>query len=181
MAQGRSGISLIAIGALIATGFVIVRCSIDGSDAAQAGVSFQTRYVTADDLNCRASSSTASPVVTTYRHGDGLTTLRTENGWTEIDRLGGSCWASADYLASERPAPRPVARSTLLAAAEPPPPPPPARLTEPRPAAIGAHCGAKYYCSEMNSCGEAYFHLQQCGLSRLDGDGDGMPCESICR
>ena len=42
-------------------------------------------------------------------------------------------------------------------------------------------CGAKTYCREMTSCAEAKFYLQQCGLNRLDGDGDGIPCESICR
>ena len=42
-------------------------------------------------------------------------------------------------------------------------------------------CGTKTYCREMVSCAEAEFHLQQCGLTRLDGDGDGVPCESICR
>ena len=42
-------------------------------------------------------------------------------------------------------------------------------------------CGSKTYCTEMSSCSEARFHLEQCGLSRLDGDGDGMPCESLCR
>ena len=42
-------------------------------------------------------------------------------------------------------------------------------------------CGSKTYCREMTSCEEAMFYLQQCGLNRLDGDGDGIPCESICR
>ena len=40
-------------------------------------------------------------------------------------------------------------------------------------------CGVKTYCREMASCAEAKFYLQQCGLSRLDGDGDGIPCESV--
>ncbi len=44
----------------------------------------------------------------------------------------------------------------------------------------GFGCGRKTYCSQMNSCGEAYFYLQHCGLTRLDGDGDGKPCERIC-
>lgn len=48
-------------------------------------------------------------------------------------------------------------------------------------AAIGFTCGAKRYCREMTSCAEARFHLSQCGLSRLDGDGDGIPCETLCR
>lgn len=41
-------------------------------------------------------------------------------------------------------------------------------------------CGAKRYCREMRSCAEARFYLLQCGLNRLDGDGDGVPCEEIC-
>jgi endonuclease YncB( thermonuclease family) len=42
-------------------------------------------------------------------------------------------------------------------------------------------CGVKTYCREMVSCREARFHLETCGLSRLDGDGDGVPCEGVCR
>ena len=42
-------------------------------------------------------------------------------------------------------------------------------------------CGTKRFCREMASCKEAMFYLNQCGLSRLDGDGDGVPCESTCR
>lgn len=42
------------------------------------------------------------------------------------------------------------------------------------------NCGAKRYCKEMNSCDEAKFYLNQCGLIRLDGDGDGVPCEKLC-
>ncbi|MDB5469667.1 MAG: micrococcal nuclease [Caulobacter sp.] len=50
------------------------------------------------------------------------------------------------------------------------------------PAATGAFtCGAARTCGQMKSCEEATFHLRQCGLSRLDRDGDGIPCESLCR
>ncbi|MGH0031088.1 MAG: thermonuclease family protein [Myxococcota bacterium] len=41
-------------------------------------------------------------------------------------------------------------------------------------------CGAKRYCQEMRSCAEARFHLVECGLTRIDGDGDGVPCEKLC-
>ena len=44
-----------------------------------------------------------------------------------------------------------------------------------------AACGDKHYCKEMNSCEEAKFYLNQCGLTRIDGDGDGIPCEKLCR
>lgn len=42
-------------------------------------------------------------------------------------------------------------------------------------------CEGKRYCKEMRSCKEAMFYLKQCGVSRLDRDKDGIPCESICR
>ena len=41
-------------------------------------------------------------------------------------------------------------------------------------------CGTKTYCREMSSCEEARFFLAQCGLTRLDGGGDGVPCERLC-
>lgn len=56
--------------------------------------------------------------------------------------------------------------------------PAPATRSEPR---SGGGCGPKRYCNQMSSCAEAMHYLQECGLSRLDGDGDGVPCESICR
>ena len=42
-------------------------------------------------------------------------------------------------------------------------------------------CGEKRYCREMTDCAEAKMYLNQCGLRRLDGDSDGVPCESLCR
>lgn len=39
----------------------------------------------------------------------------------------------------------------------------------------------KQYCSEMNSCDEAKFNLYQCGKTGLDGNNDGIPCNSLCR
>lgn len=44
----------------------------------------------------------------------------------------------------------------------------------------GAACGSKKHCSEMVSCEEARRYLTQCGIKTLDGNGDGMPCESLC-
>ena len=42
-------------------------------------------------------------------------------------------------------------------------------------------CVGKRTCREMVSCEEATFYLYRCGVSRLDGDGDGVPCNSLCR
>lgn len=45
----------------------------------------------------------------------------------------------------------------------------------------GFTCGGKTTCGQMSSCAEAEFYLNTCGVSRLDGDKDGVPCESLCR
>ena len=38
-------------------------------------------------------------------------------------------------------------------------------------------CSGKIYCSQMNSCEEAMFYLHNCPGTKMDGDGDGIPCE----
>ena len=38
-------------------------------------------------------------------------------------------------------------------------------------------CDGKIYCSQMTSCAEAKFFLQNCPGVKMDGDNDGIPCE----
>ena len=45
----------------------------------------------------------------------------------------------------------------------------------------GFSCAGKTKCAQMDSCAEARFYLRACGVTRLDRDHDGVPCESICR
>ncbi|MDE1465939.1 thermonuclease family protein [Spartinivicinus poritis] len=45
----------------------------------------------------------------------------------------------------------------------------------------GFSCGNKKYCKHMTSCEEAKFYLNQCNLTGLDRDKDGIPCEKLCR
>lgn len=50
----------------------------------------------------------------------------------------------------------------------------PQRTVEPQ-----FHCEAsKTHCSHMRSCAEATFYIQNCPNTQMDGDGDGIPCES---
>lgn len=55
--------------------------------------------------------------------------------------------------------------------------------TAPRPAATkpsAAHafrCDGRLYCSQMTSCSEAKLFLKHCAGVKMDGDGDGVPCE----
>jgi hypothetical protein len=38
-------------------------------------------------------------------------------------------------------------------------------------------CQGKVWCSEMTSYEEAMFYLRNCPGTKMDGDGDGTPCE----
>ncbi len=41
-------------------------------------------------------------------------------------------------------------------------------------------CSGKRLCRQMSSCAEAHFYLERCGVSSLDGNDDGEPCEMLC-
>ena len=51
---------------------------------------------------------------------------------------------------------------------------------KPRSSSSGFDCAGKSTCGQMTSCAEARFYLNSCGVRKLDRDGDGIPCESIC-
>jgi hypothetical protein len=38
-------------------------------------------------------------------------------------------------------------------------------------------CDGRTHCSQMTSCEEATFFLRHCPGTKMDGDGDGIPCE----
>ena len=41
-------------------------------------------------------------------------------------------------------------------------------------------CSGKVYCDQMSSCEEALFYQTHCSGTKMDGDGDGRPCEDWC-
>ncbi|WBT39179.1 excalibur calcium-binding domain-containing protein [Hyphomicrobium sp. DMF-1] len=41
-------------------------------------------------------------------------------------------------------------------------------------------CGTKRLCGDMETCAEAHYYLTSCGVSSLDRNGDGIPCETLC-
>lgn len=63
---------------------------------------------------------------------------------------------------------------------------PPAQTVPSRHPASGAadrtpatfRCDGRQYCSQMTSCAEAKYFLEHCSGVRMDGDHDGIPCES---
>ena len=45
------------------------------------------------------------------------------------------------------------------------------------PVAPRFRCDGRVYCSQMTSCEEATWFLQHCPGVKMDGEGDGVPCE----
>jgi hypothetical protein len=39
-------------------------------------------------------------------------------------------------------------------------------------------CDGRTRCSQMTSCEEATYFVKHCPNTKMDGDGDGVPCES---
>lgn len=42
-------------------------------------------------------------------------------------------------------------------------------------------CDCTKLCSQIKTCDEAYYQLNNCGCIKRDADGDGIPCESLCK
>ena len=157
----------------LAIGILVIAVSKCGSDNSNSDASYlaptsSVRYVTASALNCRAEPDTSSISVEKFAHGDTLSVSDNQHGWSQINGSHGHCWVSNDYLSSYREAPLPTpTRQPLLVSSQP--------LAGP-----GRSCGAAPYCTGMSSCEEAQFYFRHCGVSRLDGDNDGIPCENLC-
>jgi len=174
------GVLLIAVFALALIG----RCTSSPTDPAQAvaqtpEVSTSTKYVATASLNCRSEPDQTGARVTSFPRREPVQVSATEGSWSKVERaIGGPCWVSSKYLSDElRTAPAAPARALLSTSSDFSPEPPRRKR---RSSGSGYSCGGKRYCREMNSCAEAYHYLNQCGVYRLDGDGDGVPCESIC-
>ena len=50
--------------------------------------------------------------------------------------------------------------------------------TAPKPVSAPFKCDGRKYCSQMTSCVEAKNFLQNCPGVKMDGDNDGVPCET---
>lgn len=42
-------------------------------------------------------------------------------------------------------------------------------------------CDCDKLCSQIKTCDEAYYQLNNCGCTKRDADSDGVPCESLCK
>ena len=46
-----------------------------------------------------------------------------------------------------------------------------------QPVATSFSCDGRQHCSQMTSCAEATYFIQQCPNTQMDGNHDGVPCE----
>lgn len=51
-------------------------------------------------------------------------------------------------------------------------------FTEAKPTSAQLSCDGRTHCSQMRSCAEATYFIQHCPNTKMDGDNDGVPCES---
>lgn len=128
-------------------------------------------FVNADTLNCRASPDVSSPIVNKLIYGERIIINDRHNDWGLVDKEETDCWASTDFFSSKLPTHSVESNELQRFVA---PVSPPIVSGPPR------SCSAAPYCTEMSSCREAQFYYQECGVSRLDGDNDGVPCENLC-
>jgi len=52
-----------------------------------------------------------------------------------------------------------------------------ATVSTPQAATFIRQCDGRQHCSQMTSCEEATWFLQHCPGTKMDGEGDGIPCE----
>lgn len=172
---------LLAIGAVV---FLISRCSGGGPTPAPTPYTSTApaptatslgadRYVSTPALSCRSSRSSRARRVALFSMSDHVAVETTEGTWSRVSSPNGSCWVRTAALSTSPVSADAESASGLYSLPE-------RRRRGAAPSAAAFQCGAKRVCGQMDSCAEANYYLRQCGLSRLDGDGDGVPCESIC-
>jgi hypothetical protein len=190
MAQANNG----GCGWLMIAGigvFLVAMCSKDPKpsalmDASTAtAASMSTMYVAAASVNCRADANGSAAVTEKLRLADEVQAGETSGTWSHVTTQSiGRCWVATRLLAEDKPTSREPMRASAPRYERPSyfvsPPPQSRKRRSSRLVESGGSCGGKRVCGQMNSCAEAYHYLNQCGLSRLDRDGDGIPCESIC-
>jgi cold shock CspA family protein len=54
----------------------------------------------------------------------------------------------------------------------------PETFASPAPPASPYACDGRTMCPQMTSCSEAMYFIRNCPGTQMDGDGDGVPCES---
>lgn len=97
---------------------ILVKCTSSsnnsGPEQSGSGASLQSvgaprdlAYFTAKRVNCRRSSATSSPIVTSFEQGTSATVRERGASWTKLESASGDCWVANRLLSNE-----PVAATT---------------------------------------------------------------------
>ncbi|KRA50173.1 SH3 domain-containing protein [Devosia sp. Root635] len=148
-----------------AGGQAVVRADIPAAPRFDA-----TLFVSANSLNLREAPSTSGRVLTSLPRNTRVLAGERRSGWVLISAQGRIGWVSERYLTGA-----PVEPAISVPTRNQPGYGVVQRQT-------AASCPSRRYCSQIGSCREARRYLANCSWGgALDGDGDGVPCESICR
>jgi len=129
-----------------------------------------TMFVSASGLNLREAPNTGARVLTVLPRNAQVRAGERRGGWVLVSTNGQVGWVSDDYLAGA-----PAAPPTSVPARSQPGY---ALVQQPN----AASCPSRQYCTRIGSCEEARWYLANCSWGALlDSDGDGVPCEVICR
>lgn len=91
-----------AISTLICGLGIVVIAACKPAPSEQPAPTYETRYVSARSLNCRANASPSSAVVTGLRRGQQLAIAEQRDGWSLVDGMQ-RCWVRSDLLADSSP------------------------------------------------------------------------------
>lgn len=147
-------------------GSVIPEAAVGVPDAASPAPVRWHRYIQAASLNCRAGPAVSARRVESLPQGAFVGVIRTEGGWSLLDRPT-PCWTSTEYLGVSPPPARPAPLYGGSGAAG-------ARSGTGR----GRSAWSYANCAAARAAGAAPVHADEPGYGRhLDRDGDGVGCE----
>lgn len=141
--------------------------------------------VQGNNVNLRTGPGTNYGIAGSLANGTALrvTGRSSTNDWYVVNLNGRQAWVYSGVITTSG-----NCRDLRVIQAPPPPTPRSAPAVQSavqaqppaQPSGPSFTCNCSKTCSQMASCEEAYFQLNQCGCSQRDGDGDGVPCEIIC-
>ncbi len=127
------------------------------------------RKYTHSALNLRSGPGTSYRRIGALGAGASLQVLGQSGDWYLVKHNGRDAFVASWLVHNSLPAPRQQPTQQQPAQQQP---------AQQQPA---YSCNCSKTCTQMSSCTEAYFQLNNCGCGQRDHDNDGVPCESICR
>ncbi len=149
------GLAMLLLSQLVHGASAVHKCVINGNVTFQSGpcpADKPSRHPTVDELNAQRKKRLAEAALLAAS-APPASPAPLQNG----SQTGSQTGSQAGSQAGSRPA-------------EP-------RSSNPPSQAPGFRCDGRQHCTQMRSCSEAKYFLANCPGVKMDGDGDGVPCE----